>query len=51
VEQTVKTMASAKTLTLDGKTGRILRIGAEYGPPPTPPPGAAAAGGGGFVGK
>ncbi len=44
LEQTVKTMVSAKTLTLDSKTGRILLIGAEYGPPPTPPP----AGGRGF---
>lgn len=44
VEQTVKTMASAKTLTLDSKTGHILLIGAEYTPPPTPPPGAPAGG-------
>ena len=44
LEQTVKTMTGAKTLTLDSKTGRILLIGAEYGPPPTPPP----AGGRGF---
>jgi DNA-binding beta-propeller fold protein YncE len=34
VEQTVKTMPSAKTLTLDSKTGRILVIGAEYGAAP-----------------
>jgi hypothetical protein len=40
VEQTVKTMPSAKTLTLDSKTNHILLIGAEFGPPP-----AAAAGG------
>lgn len=32
VEQTVTTIPSAKTLTLDSKTGRILLIGAEYGP-------------------
>ena len=39
-EQTVETMRSAKTLTLDGKTNHILLIGAEFGPPPaTPPPG------------
>lgn len=38
VEQTVKTMPTAKTLTLDSKTGHILLIGAEYGPPPNPPP-------------
>jgi DNA-binding beta-propeller fold protein YncE len=36
VEQTVKTMTGAKTLTLDSKTDRILLIAAEYGPPPTP---------------
>jgi hypothetical protein len=34
VEQTVKTMPSAKTLTLDSKTGHILLIAAEYTPPP-----------------
>jgi DNA-binding beta-propeller fold protein YncE len=40
VEYTVQTMPSAKTLTLDIKTNRILLIAAEYGPPPaTPPPG------------
>jgi DNA-binding beta-propeller fold protein YncE len=40
VEQTVQTMPSAKTLTLDAKTNRILLIAAEFGPPPaTPPPG------------
>jgi hypothetical protein len=38
VEQTVQTMASAKTLTLDSKTGHVLLIGAEFGPPPTPAP-------------
>jgi hypothetical protein len=38
IEQTVKTMPSAKTLTLDSRTGHILLIGAEYGAPPTPPP-------------
>jgi DNA-binding beta-propeller fold protein YncE len=38
VEQTVKTMPSAKTLTLDPKTNHILLIGAEFTPPPTPPP-------------
>jgi len=38
VEQTVKTMVSAKTLTLDSKTGHILLIAAEYGAPTTPPP-------------
>ena len=40
VEQTVQTMPSAKTLSLDVKTNRILLIAAEFGPPPaTPPPG------------
>ena len=38
VEQTVKTMPSAKTLTLDRKTGTIYLIAAEFGPPPTNPP-------------
>ena len=40
VEQTLQTMPSAKTLTLDTKTGRLLLIAAEFGPPPdTRPPG------------
>src|SRR5207249_1992364 len=39
VEQTVKTMPSAKTLTLDSKTNHILLIGAEFGAPPPPAPG------------
>ena len=34
VEQTVKTMPGAKTLTLDKKTGKIFLIAAEYGPAP-----------------
>jgi DNA-binding beta-propeller fold protein YncE len=42
VEENLKTMTGAKTLTLDPKTGHILLIAAEYGPPPaapaTPPP-------------
>jgi DNA-binding beta-propeller fold protein YncE len=38
VEQNATTMVSAKTLTLDAKTGHILLIAAEFGPPPTPPP-------------
>jgi len=41
VEQSVKTMPSAKTLTLDSRTGKVLLIAAEYGPAPAP----AAAGG------
>jgi hypothetical protein len=43
VEQTLQTMPSAKTLTLDKKTNQILLIGAEYGAPATPPtPGGRA---------
>ncbi len=49
VEQTVKTMPSAKTLTLDGKTGHLLLIGAEYGAPPTPPTPGGRAGRGPMV--
>ena len=39
VEQTVRTQPSAKTLTLDAKTGHILLIAAEFEPAPagTPP--------------
>jgi hypothetical protein len=47
VEQTVRTMTSAKTLTLDSKTGHILLIGAEYGPPPAQPATPPTGGGGG----
>jgi hypothetical protein len=36
VEQTVKTMTGAKTMTLDEKTGNLLLIAAEYGAPPAP---------------
>jgi hypothetical protein len=51
VEQTVKTPARAKTLTLDTKTGHLLLITAEYGPVPTPTPAAASPGGpGGYRG-
>jgi hypothetical protein len=39
VAQTVTTMPSAKTMTLDTKTNRILLIGADFGAPPAPPPG------------
>jgi DNA-binding beta-propeller fold protein YncE len=49
VEQTVKTMPSAKTLTLDTKTNHVLLIGAEFGPPPTPPPGGGRGRGRGQV--
>jgi len=41
VEQEVKTMNGAKTLTIDTKTDRILLIAAEYAAPPAPPAGAA----------
>lgn len=34
VEQTVKTMPSAKTMTIDSKTNHVLLIGAEFGPAP-----------------
>ena len=37
VEQTVKTMMGAKTMTLDTKTSKVLLIAAEYGPAPTTP--------------
>jgi DNA-binding beta-propeller fold protein YncE len=37
VEQNLKTMTRAKTLTLDSKTDHILLIAAEFGPPPAPP--------------
>lgn len=40
VEQIVQTMPTAKTLTLDDKTGHILLIAAEMTPPPAPAPGA-----------
>ena len=49
VEQTVKTMPSAKTLTLDSKTNHILLIGAEFAPPATPPPAGARGGRGQLV--
>ena len=35
VEQTLQTMPSAKTLTLDSKTNRVILMGAEF--PPAPP--------------
>jgi DNA-binding beta-propeller fold protein YncE len=49
VEQNLDTMAGAKTLTLDTKTGRIATMAAEYGPAPAPaaaPPAGAPAPGG-----
>jgi len=44
VEQTVKTMPGAKTLTLDSKTGKVLLIAAEYGAATTPPAGGGRGG-------
>jgi len=38
VEQVVKTMTGAKTMTIDRKTNRILTMGAEYGPAPAGAP-------------
>jgi len=49
VEQTVTTMPSAKTMTIDSKTGHILLIGAEFGAPATPPPAGGRAGRGQMV--
>jgi len=37
VEQTLQTMAGARTMALDTKTNQVLTIAAEYGPPPSPP--------------
>ncbi len=39
VEQTLQTIPSAKTLTLDAKTNHILLMGAEFPPAPPRPPG------------
>ena len=36
IEQNVKTMLSAKTMTVDSKTNQVLLIGAEFGPTPQP---------------
>jgi DNA-binding beta-propeller fold protein YncE len=49
VEQTVKTMVGAKTLTLDSKTGHIFLMAAEYGAPATPPPAGRGPGRGPMV--
>jgi DNA-binding beta-propeller fold protein YncE len=38
VEQTVQTKVSAKTMTLDSKTNRVLLIAAEFAPAPSTPP-------------
>ncbi len=49
VEQTVQTKVSAKTMTIDSKTGRILLIAAEFGEAATPPPAGGRAGRGPMV--
>src|SRR2546429_1768231 len=49
VEQTVKTMPGAKTLTLDSKTGKILLIAAEYGAAANPAPAGRPGGRGPMV--
>jgi DNA-binding beta-propeller fold protein YncE len=49
VEQNLQTMRSAKTLTLDEKTNRILLIAAEFGAPPSPPPAGGRGGRGAMV--
>jgi DNA-binding beta-propeller fold protein YncE len=49
VEQTVKTMTRAKTLTLDSKMNHILLIAAQYAPPPSPPPAGGRGGRGQMV--
>lgn len=41
VEENVKTMPRAKTMTVDPKTDHVILIAAEYGPPPAAPPAAA----------
>ncbi len=43
VEQTVKTPARARTITLDTKTGHLFLMTFEYGPPPPPEPAAPGA--------
>lgn len=49
VEQTLQTMPTAKTLTLDAKTGHILLIAAEFQKPSEPPPPGGRAGRGQMV--
>jgi hypothetical protein len=51
VEQVVKTMAGARTLTLDSKTNRIFLMSLEYETPATPAPAAAPAPPGGAGGR
>ena len=49
VEQNLETMRSAKTMTLDVKTNRILLIAAEFAQPATPPPAGGRPGRGQMV--
>jgi len=42
-------MKTAKTLTLDPKTGHILLIAADFGAPATPPPAGGRAGRGQMI--
>ena len=49
VEQNLKTMVGAKTLTLDSKTGHVIVMAAEYGPAPAPPPAGGRGGRGPIV--
>jgi hypothetical protein len=49
VEQIVRTMPNAKTLTFDSKTEHVVLIGAETGPPATPPPAGGRGGRGQMV--
>jgi DNA-binding beta-propeller fold protein YncE len=49
VAQTVQTMPTAKTLTLDTKTNQIIVIGAQYGPPSAPSAPGGRAGRGALV--
>jgi len=44
VEQTVQTMPTAKTLTLDAKTGHVILIAAQFAPPPADAPVVAGRG-------
>jgi hypothetical protein len=49
VEQTVQTKVTAKTMTIDSKTGRIFLIAADFGAPATPPPAGGRSGRGPMV--
>jgi DNA-binding beta-propeller fold protein YncE len=49
VEQTVQTLVSAKTMTIDSKTNQVYLIAAEFGPPPLPPPAGGRAGRGPMI--